>query len=126
MKIRNGFVSNSSSSSFVIAFKKTEPCPHCKRKDPDIIQIISDSGNYSDDNRVNGVGIENIIAKINEDDWMKDEDKKERVEYCLSKCKPYDPKDGWVIADISVSHHDETIKGIMSSMQDAGSLVIID
>ena len=41
MKIRNGFVSNSSSSSFVVAFtlRKTKPCDCCGRTDPDFEEV---------------------------------------------------------------------------------------
>ena len=50
MKIRSGFVSNSSTSSFIIAFKKACPCPTCGLTPPDIVEAVK---NRSDnDNRV--------------------------------------------------------------------------
>jgi hypothetical protein len=57
MKIRSGFVSNSSSTSFVIGYKESVPCPHCGRKDPDIIALIERNSSYaSDDTRVERQG----------------------------------------------------------------------
>ena len=52
MKVRSGFVSNSSSSSFIIAFDESGfgPCLHCGRKDLSIIDMVRDSRN--DDNRI--------------------------------------------------------------------------
>jgi len=41
-----GFVSNSSSSSFIIVVKPTEKCPHCSRSD-DILSDIEHSDNDS-------------------------------------------------------------------------------
>jgi len=40
MKIRNGFVSNSSSSSFIIAYKEqVKPCPTCGHIDSDVATL---------------------------------------------------------------------------------------
>jgi len=49
MKIRQQFVSNSSSSSFVIAFKKQDnkPCPTCGFSPPDILDFLDSSGKNS-------------------------------------------------------------------------------
>lgn len=44
MKFRNGFVSNSSSTSFIVAYKKYEKCPTCgKHDDDDIFKYIGDT-----------------------------------------------------------------------------------
>lgn len=50
MKIRSGFVSNSSSSSFILAIKSTSsvPCPHCKRVGIPITEFFSND-RYDED-----------------------------------------------------------------------------
>jgi hypothetical protein len=52
MKIRNGFVSNSSSSSFIVALSESEPCRYCGRHDTNILDLIESASAYNDDNRV--------------------------------------------------------------------------
>lgn len=49
MKLRNAFVSNSSSSSFIIEIldKTNEPCPTCGRSDPDLLRLLGE-GNVND------------------------------------------------------------------------------
>lgn len=42
MKIRNGFVSNSSSSSFIIALPTKTKCKHCGKKNEDMLWVIHD------------------------------------------------------------------------------------
>ena len=51
MKAREGFVSNSSSTSFIVAVRKDiNACPHCGRKDPDILELIEQMSYTNDDN----------------------------------------------------------------------------
>ena len=49
MKVRTGFVSNSSSSSYVIKLIKSEPCPTCGRSNPNIVDHIQGRSYYYDD-----------------------------------------------------------------------------
>lgn len=49
MKIRNGFVSNSSSSSFIVALNPKEKCPHCGRSSPNMIDLIEKNTSNHDE-----------------------------------------------------------------------------
>lgn len=126
MKIRNGFVSNSSSSSYVIAIKVTnEACPHCGRKDPDFLDVIDRAEGYdSDRSHVNAKGIENVIEywKTDKASWF-DEDGCKEILKKLEKYK-YDVTD-WTVADIQICYHDDTLKTIFNNMRSSGNLKVI-
>ena len=65
MKVRNGFVSNSSSSSFVVAYKESEKCPYCGRSDPDLRRVLdcAETSNRSDDTKIINENIVCILSK---------------------------------------------------------------
>lgn len=71
MKNRNGFVSNSSSSSFIIAYKEdTKPCPHCGRSDSEIaaLRTIISSDN---EGKWNDFDSDSVLSRIGEDSGKK-------------------------------------------------------
>ena len=82
MKIRTGFVSNSSSSSFIIAGNKGEKCPCCHREDSKISECIEYLESFShrgSETEIDAHGKEEIITYIKENygsfyenEWLTD------------------------------------------------------
>jgi hypothetical protein len=101
VKIRSGFVSNSSSSSFIIAQKMTGYCEHCGRSDPDIISILQHSNN--DDN----------YALEDWKDNLYDDDK-----HIIKIAEEYEKKKDYKVYYVSVSYHDEAINDLIKKSKD--------
>jgi hypothetical protein len=117
MKIRNGFVSNSSSTSFVIAYKECDPCKHCGRSDLNIIDLIKNSDDGNGDTSVDASGYKNVINDI---DWL-DSDDYDNICIEMDKLK----SEGYEFARISISHSDYTLESILHNQEKAGSLKIL-
>lgn len=110
MKLRNGFVSNSSSASFIVAIRKTGECPHCKRNDPNFLDFIEgvETPNDYECTKMHARGAERII------EWAKDntgyaynkpEDNKEWDDI-FEKVKEAEAK-GLDVGAFSIGYHDE-------------------
>lgn len=116
MKVRNGFVSNSSSSSFIIAFKEDKtPCPTCGRCDASI-DVLRKALCSSDDGGW--------------DDKTADEILKNNCEYdegYINKAagkKIVELKDkGYSFADISVSYHDNAMQAMIENSK---NIIIVE
>jgi hypothetical protein len=67
MKTRNSLVSNSSSSSFVVAYKSQDKCKCCGRSDPDLKSIIQKCDEYSGSNTVHASGKTEVIEFLKRD-----------------------------------------------------------
>jgi len=120
MKSRNGFVSNSSSSSFIVAIRNLyDPCPTCGRSGNDFLKRIEQASDYNDDYRVNGVGIEHVLWKYNNNDWCIPSPKK------LKTLEKYKGNTEWTVVDFTLSNHDEDLQGELNKLLEEGNAELL-
>lgn len=127
MKRREGFVSNSSSSSFIVAIKdNSDACPHCGRRDPsyeDLLHLISRGTDFSGDST------EEIFRITNEDEirdslskfWYDDTDSKQVIEDQIINLL----KKQFKILGCSISYHDEALLLNLENLVSSGAAVIL-
>ena len=122
MKTRYGFVSNSSSTNFIVAFKNINiPCPHCGRKDPDFLDLLEKSG--SSKNQIYARTTKKTLAliKVDEQTFM---DVKEYRDLKKSIDK-YKNNNEWDVAAISLSYYDDQLKKTLNDMVASQSAIIL-
>jgi hypothetical protein len=120
MKTRNGFVSNSSSTSFFIAIdekKMKKKCPKCGNQPIDIFEAIDRVSSWDDESDVEALGFDKVMANLQEDGrwFMRDDEKKELIDK-FTKAN----KEGKNVAIIEISYHDKTLNAIYSNLREAG------
>lgn len=110
MKIRNGFVSNSSSSSFIIDIKDTSPCPTCGRKGI-TLETIREMVDKDYDGSIYAVGVEDVLAHVKRS-WYFEEDEdrdKEVIEKIKAASNPI---------CLSISYHNEYLIDLLNDDND--------
>lgn len=153
MKTRIGFVSNSSSSSYIVAYKKTAACPTCGLTAPDIVDLVRKSEAWSfGDNRVYWTDptarineIEQEIESYSQDiESLKKRDPKEKVssywtvEQNLKSCEEEVARlsklrqllrdhhlNGDNVVCVSISHHD-SLNDTIRELTKNGQLFILE
>jgi hypothetical protein len=104
MKVRNGFVSNSSSSSFIIALPPKVPCSYCGRADPDILDEIGQLSDGSSYTVVRAIGYERVIHELGIPNYPPDDPDAPEEQLLADKISRYNNR-GYRVAYISVSNH---------------------
>ena len=122
MKVRAGFVSNSSSSSFVIAFKKGEKCPTCGRSGEDLVSLFpKERTGYCDDTRLNASSYEEVMNYVRCNYY---DDEKEKALNHIEDFHKRNPDFDFIAC--TVSYHDEMLNDLMASMEERGEIKYVD
>jgi hypothetical protein len=115
MKLRLGLVSNSSSSSFIVAFKQKERCLTCGRHFDDVIHRLEKSDFGYCNNEIYAIGEKEVISKINDYgdfefvDEDIDDDKVQKSKHELVEKVKTLVKEGYQVSYISIDRCDENL-----------------
>lgn len=124
MKLRQGFVSNSSSSSFVImAPTHTETCDHCGRSDPNLFKTLRGlSQLHANMDGETGVrSKEETLELLTE--WFEDEDGDVKLLIAKAMVLVQEPPEGWEVRLVDIGHHDSAAEYLMDNSKYAYKLM---
>ena len=127
MKLRNGFVSNSSSASFIVAVKQGEKCPHCGRTDVDFLDLVEAMGSKADseDTELKARGSEQIWGRLTKDvlQYCGEEEKK-KFEKIFGLMLTAEEK-GYKVGEVEISYHDPSTENLMNDLKRREFLVVL-
>ena len=105
MKVRNGFVSNSSSSSFILVVSTPNICNHCGRGDGNVLDMMTNylqSGNAWAEDEIICLGKEEVIEQFK--NYYFDYDDSDNKTQIINKIQAIDETKNQ-IAYITISRH---------------------
>jgi len=110
MKFRKGFVSNSSSSSFILAIRKDlDVCSHCGRSDPSFFELVERSHWHR--THIDNVGWDKVFTMWDE---YSDSSKSARIHEFEKKYK----NDEWTVAEFTIAFGEEELEKMIRESND--------
>lgn len=124
MKTRQGFVSNSSSSSFIVGLKvDSTECPHCHRKDANFFDRLEALGDRTwDESRVRARGVDKVLAQLK--DYYYGSGDTETYQRLSAEVVSLSHA-GWEVGSVDISYHDEALNDEFRALRDAGKVKVI-
>jgi len=122
MKMRVGFVSNSSSSSFVLALSPAvaEPCPHCKRKSH-LLEAFSNNNGW-EDTCITSEDLNHIIHYV---EGMSDQYAGSNYGQKVLDAIGLLHGEGWQIMLVELSYHDYNARNLLDEEIENGNAKMI-
>ena len=128
MKVRAGFVSNSSSSSFIIGVTQEAgtKCPHCGRGGTDILQIVDRANHYETCLEWDDVDeyIRQLTLQIEDGEARGYGDDMDWERNLLKKVTDAKPNFTNMFG-LEISYHDNMLLHVIDEMKESGEIVVI-